>query len=258
MNNYEKLFKEHNLILKSDYKNSRTSVSLLNKSCGHKLNLLPEGIKFNINKNNGIFKCPECRLNEIRMDFMEVKKIVSDSTQKEYRVSSLKKDYLNTRSKIKIYHKTCGKETPITYKNFSLGKRCRHCAAKTTNSKASQLLKRLLTHINIEFEEEKVFEDCKNPMTGRNLPFDFFIPKLNLLIEIDGEQHFYSVNRFGGEKALKERKYRDFIKDKFTLTSNIKLIRVPLVDILTHKKMKYDDIKIIIFNLLNDISNKYY
>ena len=150
------------------------------------------------------------------------------------------------------------KKTPITYKNFSLGKRCRHCAAKTMNSKASQLLKRLFQQVNISVVEEKKFDDCRNPMTERHLPFDFYIEKTNTLIEIDGEQHFIPVKQWGGEKKLKETKYRDYIKDKYCIENNINLIRVSLLDFETGKKKKYDDVKQIIFNLLNDLSLDYY
>ena len=126
------------------------------------------------------------------------------------------------------------------------------------NSKASQLFKRLLKQVNISFEEEKRFNDCKNPMTERHLPFDFYIEQLNTIIEIDGEQHFIPIERFGGEEALKEVKYRDYLKNKYCINNNINLIRVSLLDQKTKKKKKYDDVKEIIFNLLNDLALEYY
>ena len=33
------------------------------------------------------------------------------------------------------------------------------------------------------------FKDCINPLTKQKLIFDFWIPELNLIIELDGEQH---------------------------------------------------------------------
>ena len=38
------------------------------------------------------------------------------------------------------------------------------------------------------------FNWCKNPETNKYLPFDFYIPDLNLIIEIDGDQHFEQVS----------------------------------------------------------------
>ena len=101
-------------------------------------------------------------------------------------------------------------------------------------------------------------DTCFNPMTGMKLPFDFYIKEINTLIEIDGEQHFIPVERFGGEKALKDRKYRDYIKDKYCMENNINLYRVSLLDFKTNKKKKYDEVKEIIFNLLNDLTLEYY
>ena len=73
-----------------------------------------------------------------------------------------------------------------------------------------------------------------------NLKFDFYLPKYNTCIEYDGEQHFKSVEYFGGYISLIETKERDEIKNKFCLDNKIKLLRIPF--------NKYDDIeKILIF-----------
>jgi len=246
------LLEKHSFIPLTEYKNTTTKMKFKNIKCGHEFEYRPDSFKRRFKNNN--FACPKCSGVNSKFTFEDIKKKVLDATQKEFKVVSKKKDYESTRSKIEIFHKTCGKVTEITYKNFSLGKRCRHCAAKSTNSKASQLLKRLLEQVNIDFIEEKRFEDCINPITGYKLPFDFYIPKFNLLIEIDGEQHFIPVERFGGEESLKSNKYRDYIKDKFCLDEKIKLIRVPLVNPDTLKKYSFDEIKVIIFNLLYDLS----
>lgn len=257
MSEYLKLFKKHDLHIQSEYKSYNKQYKFKVGKCGHTVKSTPKSIKRNIQKN-GKYECPDCKKEETKFSFEQVKEIVLNSTQKEYKVVSLKKDYENTRSKISIFHKSCGEITDLTYKNFSLGRRCRHCAAKTMNSKASQLLKRLFKQVNIEFEEEKIFENCINHFTERNLPFDFYIEKLNTAIEIDGEQHFIPIERWGGEDNLRDTQYRDFIKDKYCLENDIKLIRVSLLDLKTKKKKRYDDVKTIIFNLLHDLALEYH
>ena len=147
-----KIFYNNDLEILSEFSKNDIKVKWKKKSCGHEFEYSPKIIKRNISRN-GKFNCPTCNWENSRFNFEKVKKIVFTSTQGEYKVISKKEDYENTRSKIDIYHKTCGEKTEITYKNFSLGKRCRHCAAKTINSKASQLLKRLLRQVNIDFEE---------------------------------------------------------------------------------------------------------
>lgn len=76
---------------------------------------------------------------------------------------------------------------------------------------------------DIEFIEQFRFDDCryKNP-----LPFDFYLPKLNVLIEFDGEQHDRPIERWGGEKAFVLQKKRDLIKNEYCIDKKIKLIRI--------------------------------
>lgn len=52
---------------------------------------------------------------------------------------------------------------------------------------------------------------------------DFFLPDYNIAIECQGIQHFESVDRFGGEKELKEIIKRDKIKKELCEKHNIKL-----------------------------------
>lgn len=59
------------------------------------------------------------------------------------------------------------------------------------------------------------------------LPFDFYIPDYNTLIEFDGEQHFKPIKYFGGLSAFKVRKRRDDIKTEYAKTHNMMLIRIP-------------------------------
>lgn len=58
------------------------------------------------------------------------------------------------------------------------------------------------------------------------LPFDFYLPNLNICVEYDGKQHSNSVKIFGGEKAFESCKIRDQIKTEYCLKNNIPLIRI--------------------------------
>ena len=82
---------------------------------------------------------------------------------------------------------------------------------------------RFLMTLGIEFEQQKKFEGC---VSIRTLPFDFYIEKLNLLIEFDGEQHY--LERDSGIYVGKyhEIKKRDKIKDDFAHSAGINLLRI--------------------------------
>ncbi len=63
------------------------------------------------------------------------------------------------------------------------------------------------------------FENCKNVNL---LKFDFYLPLYNTLIEIDGKQHYDKNSMFFDEKIAN----RDYIKNKFCIDNNLKLIRI--------------------------------
>jgi very-short-patch-repair endonuclease len=75
---------------------------------------------------------------------------------------------------------------------------------------------------NIEFIYQKQFDDCKNI---KPLPFDFYLPKYNLIIEFDGEQHYNSANAFNFESFESIQKH-DKIKNQYCADNNINIIRI--------------------------------
>ena len=83
----------------------------------------------------------------------------------------------------------------------------------------------------ITYKREKRFKDCKDVNT---LPFDVWIPSLNLIIEFDGEQHYKP--KFG-EKEFYEIVYHDAIKNSYCEDNNINLLRIPYWDLNRMKEI---------------------
>jgi hypothetical protein len=96
--------------------------------------------------------------------------------------------------------------------------------SKCKESVGEKFIRKCLKELNIEFESQKKFENCKNK---RCLPFDFFIPDFNTCIEYDGMQHFRPYIRVNSEKEFEALKKRDAIKTKFCKDKRIRLIRIP-------------------------------
>lgn len=94
-------------------------------------------------------------------------------------------------------------------------------------SKGEWKIQNILEKQNIVFKKEFCFQDCKYI---KELPFDFYLPKYNICIEYDGEQHYKNIDFFGGEDALKKRQKLDNIKTNYCKENNIKLIRIPYTD----------------------------
>ena len=80
---------------------------------------------------------------------------------------------------------------------------------------------------NIKFIWQKKFKDCKDK---RELPFDFYLSKYNLIVEFDGIQHYEITSRFGKE-GLEETQKHDRIKNTYCTKNNISMIRLTYVDL---------------------------
>jgi hypothetical protein len=115
--------------------------------------------------------------------------------------------------------------------NHLQGKGCPICK----ESKGENSVRTFLNENNIKFEKEKTFTKCKG--SRQVLPFDFYLPEHNILIEYDGRQHFEPVDAFGGEIQYEETKKNDSIKNDFALENKIPLYRIKYNENL-EKKIK--------------------
>lgn len=71
------------------------------------------------------------------------------------------------------------------------GSGCPHCKHKT-ETKLLDYLKCKFPDVQSQFRPDW----CKNPKTGCILPFDFFIPSIDLIVELDGPQHFRQISNW--------------------------------------------------------------
>jgi very-short-patch-repair endonuclease len=107
-------------------------------------------------------------------------------------------------------------------------------------SKGEEKISEILNKMNISFIREKKFNNCKGKR--RKLPFDFYLPIKNLIIEYDGKHHFEMVNAFGGEKGFKEIQKDDKIKNEFLKKNEIDILRIPYyqynnIDVILNAKV---------------------
>ena len=100
------------------------------------------------------------------------------------------------------------------------------CGCKLNSSK-ERIIENYLKELNVDYEKQKRFEDCKYCYT---LPFDFAIynndKTLKCLIEYDGQQHFRPIDFFGGIDGFGKTQIRDNIKNKYCKDNNIHLLRL--------------------------------
>ena len=95
-------------------------------------------------------------------------------------------------------------------------------------SKGEQLIKSILENENVRYQREKVFTDLRN---GK-MRFDFFLPELGILTEVDGRQHFQWVKKFHRTKQeFNHAKQNDRYKNSFALARGYRLYRIPYWEI---------------------------
>ena len=123
----------------------------------------------------------------------------------------------------------CGNEWHTLPNSVLNGRGCPTCHL----SHGALEVKRVLDSLNIIYESEYRFDDCKD---NRTLPFDFYIKSKNICIEYDGEQHFMPIrhSKSESEEQILERfetqKRRDNIKTLYCKNNNITLIRIPYTE----------------------------
>lgn len=133
----------------------------------------------------------------------------------------------------------------VVYRTSAELKRFYSCGCLQNKSIMEEYVKNILNENKIEYIPQKRFDDCKDTYP---LPFDFYLPKYNAIIECDGRQHFEPVEFFGGEENFKIVQKHDQIKNNYCLTNNIKIIRLPYT-------LSFDDIKNTILNEIKILEN---
>lgn len=159
--------------------------------------------------------CPRCAgIIKTSDDFIAQ---LSALVGREYRVVG---EYSKMSEKVKMKHEKCGYLWQVTPMNFIRGTRCPRCR----KSHGELAIETWLNSKNCGYISQKKFADCKDQ---RPLPFDFYLPDYNLVIEYDGRQHFQSCGYFGGEEKFRIQHKHDLIKNKYCEDNNINLLRIP-------------------------------
>jgi protein-arginine kinase activator protein McsA len=127
-----------------------------------------------------------------------------------------KTEYKKAKEKVVIICPEHG-EFEQTADDHLRGKGCRFCK----KSKGEKKVKKILTENDINFQEQFMFNDCRNKLP---LPFDFYLPDHNICIEYNGIQHYRPVEYFGGEENFEKQKKRDRIKHDYCRDNDINLL----------------------------------
>lgn len=91
-------------------------------------------------------------------------------------------------------------------------------------SSLEQVVYKILVQENISFEQEKQFKDCYNGLYR----FDFYLPDKNIVLELNGAQHYKYVKEFYTTTAdFKKAQERDRRKISYCLAKGISIYCIP-------------------------------
>ncbi len=159
-----------------------------------------------------------CRLcNSNPMDTDKFKELANKKHGNRY--SYDKTIYIGNKKKLIIECKLHGefKQTPYSHLSGSGCPICRQSHKET-------FISNILTNLNIKYLPQYRFSECKYK---KPLPFDFYLPDLNICIEYQGEQHYYPANIWkGDEKTVALQQLRDSIKKEYCKLKGIKLVEI--------------------------------
>jgi len=162
--------------------------------------------------------CPKCSVDN---SYSDTESFINKSKQ----IHGIKYDYSlvnykNSKSKVDIICPIHGifQQQPSGHLN---GRGCHICK----ESKGEMGIRIFLENNNICFKLQKRFDGC----VGKKykLPFDFYLPDYNLLIEYDGIQHYDKTSKFYHKETI----INDNIKTEYCIKYKIDLLRIPYYNI---------------------------
>lgn len=175
--------------------------------------------------------CPKCgRVSRIEKQSLTHEEFLKRANTKHSNKGYIYPEkYVSKRKPIKII---CPKHGPFMQRAqcHMDGNGCPSC----NTPKGEVALRMFLEDANIDFIPQKSFDGC---VYKKVLPFDFYLPKYNLCIEYQGEQHFKPVKFFGGEKAFIGRQLKDTIKKDFCAKNGIGYLSIPYTEFKNVKQI---------------------
>ena len=214
------------ILIGADYTTLSNRCTLVHTLCGHTWRASPK----NFVRKLATCYCPNCRTNKWTAETFR-RKVAESFEGDEYEVVG---EYVGANVLVRMRHSCCGHEWEVSPNNFlNNHTRCPVCS-KPRNSKYARKVAAALGEMLDGFQivREYTFRGDGAPksVTGRPLIFDFWIPGLNFLIEVDGELHDLPWRDSYGRSKLERCRANDAIKDRWSLETGKTLHRIHYKD----------------------------
>jgi len=221
-----------------------------------KLNIICKcGKEFDVDFHSFLYdkqrQCYDCTLinlkTKLKSGIDNLKKYVVENSS-SILLSNDYDNYLTTLD----FKCNCGNIFKTSFLAFKNGKtKCDICSPRSQLEYKTECF---LINNNIKYKNQYYFDDLRGIHNGI-LRFDFGIldenERLIFLLELDGEQHYFSSKQFGGEEAFQRNIKHDKLKNEYCKNNNIQLYRI------SYKQKKYmeDILNGIIYKHVNPVSS---
>ena len=130
------------------------------------------------------------------------------------------KNYKGICIKYKFYCSKCNKYFITSLSNLIHNRSsCPSCK----RSSGERIFESYLRELNLNYIPQYIFKDCKEIRPYR---FDYYIQDFNLIVEIMGDQHYKSIEYFGGLKSFEIIQKRDEIKRIYCKTHDVNYLEI--------------------------------
>lgn len=210
---HNKDFNAHNVIVEKD---------------GYKYKTIIQNLKI-CNFDNMRFHSSNPFCLENMKHYLKINNIPIKMVEKSnLKIDSVKTDYFEW------YCIECGNIFKATWSQIINNNRyrCKRCVKRESNNE--YYVRLYLEELGIKYEQEKRFDNCK---LKNSLPFDFYLPDYNYVIEVHGQQHYYENDLY--KQTLQERQFVDKYKKDYCINNNIGYLEIPYWDIVQSKIETY-------------------
>lgn len=194
-----------NIIPIEQYINASTPTMHRCLICGYEWKVVPDSLMRG-------YGCPQCAGNVKRThdEYLEQLNLINPNIEPI-------EQYKNARTKILHQCKIDGYIWNVAPYLTLQGYGCPKC----NESKGERAICIWLDKHNIDYIQQKTFDNCRDKQC---LPFDFYLPDYNAIIEYQGKQHYESIDYFGGQENLEYTQRHDKIKSDYCKQNNIRLL----------------------------------
>lgn len=219
-------YNNNTLLNKGDYINSETkNLRILCGTCDDVF-ITSRDLYLKNAERNLNYMCPNCNMKLFRESLLRDKDDVEEYINSINGNKLLNKDDYqgNDIHNLNIMCGICNENIFTTsLVCYQAGKTTCDCCSSRI-SKGELVIKKILDLYNVSYEMWYWFDDCRDK---KPLPFDFYLPDYDVCIEYQGEQHYKSIEYFGGDDGFRIRQMHDKIKRNYCKDNNIYLIEIP-------------------------------